>query len=675
MTKAFKADLDALLLEWAVWRVVRVQDTPDPATGLLLCEIERTDEGCASMRLRINYSRSYPTGSLSIANMTRSATALCTTKNLHLSEALDLALQQWEDDDGQDLRNPADEMDDQAVEGCGGAHGSEGHARAGCSDPAVLQMRMAVEVAATRLVATSSENTSYSSDVAFCEDDCFTLRIVLPVASLSGAIACRALGLDVSTVLCVSLVMTDRLALNGEMQFRSLFACDPKEARGVNPASANADLGALQWYYASNFGSILRRRHFSALEEDIAPKPLTVVSQQPPSWLATQFDAMLDVERKPFLIALHDFAVLLFRCCTTRCSLCDEPLPYAGVKMGVCVKPICNFSMEQFGLGVDVMGEIRKNPEVVELLIYFSCAAAASSLTSTRSTFTPMCPVNLGAGPSGAATARGGPTHFFEDGHFGEPGSKNHKLLLETIQKMPPLSVMKERSGGTNQGLRQYLSAEDPLLYPLLQWIISSNRSYIELLKPCDAVGNLGRLQFHLVTCNPQKEKVFQEYKRQAAKKGPPGSRGSLLGWHGSSCYNWHAILREGLKNYSGTKMMSTGQMYGSGIYLANSLLTSQAYMGLPEHPWKNAVHLAAPQTAAGASSKLAGCTVISLCEFVDNPKYVQFHAEGDIVTVQHEDLVVTRFLFVFPGGLRGGVNLLAKDLTPHCWTPLAGLS
>jgi hypothetical protein len=48
--------------------------------------------------------------------------------------------------------------------------------------------------------------------------------------------------------------------------------------------------------------------------------------------------------------------------------------------------------------------------------------------------------------------------------------------------------------------------------------------------------------------------------------------------FHGSPYHNWHSILRNGLKNYSGTDKMTTGAVHGKGIYLSNDLCMSAGY-------------------------------------------------------------------------------------------------
>jgi hypothetical protein len=42
--------------------------------------------------------------------------------------------------------------------------------------------------------------------------------------------------------------------------------------------------------------------------------------------------------------------------------------------------------------------------------------------------------------------------------------------------------------------------------------------------------------------------------------------------FHGSNIGNWHSILRNGIKNMSGTRFMSHGAVLGSGVYLTSNL-------------------------------------------------------------------------------------------------------
>lgn len=50
--------------------------------------------------------------------------------------------------------------------------------------------------------------------------------------------------------------------------------------------------------------------------------------------------------------------------------------------------------------------------------------------------------------------------------------------------------------------------------------------------------------------------------------------------FHGSPIGNWHSILRNGIKNMSGTRFMSSGQTYGAGVYASDNLQTAYTYGG-----------------------------------------------------------------------------------------------
>lgn len=50
--------------------------------------------------------------------------------------------------------------------------------------------------------------------------------------------------------------------------------------------------------------------------------------------------------------------------------------------------------------------------------------------------------------------------------------------------------------------------------------------------------------------------------------------------FHGSPFHNWHSIMRNGLKNYSGTDKMTTGAAWGNGVYLSDNLQVSYTYTG-----------------------------------------------------------------------------------------------
>lgn len=88
--------------------------------------------------------------------------------------------------------------------------------------------------------------------------------------------------------------------------------------------------------------------------------------------------------------------------------------------------------------------------------------------------------------------------------------------------------------------------------------------------------------QYYLLSSSPEKEEKFQKYKNQY---------GSFYAFHGSGLCNWHAIMRNGLKNMSGTDGQLNGAAYGSGIYLAADSSTSFGYAA-SGYVWENSSFL-----------------------------------------------------------------------------------
>ena len=66
------------------------------------------------------------------------------------------------------------------------------------------------------------------------------------------------------------------------------------------------------------------------------------------------------------------------------------------------------------------------------------------------------------------------------------------------------------------------------------------------------------RHQLVMLSAPPERQARFEELRAQ---------HGSRFVWHGSRPENWHAILRTGLRNASGTSLQLHGAAYGAGIY------------------------------------------------------------------------------------------------------------
>lgn len=93
--------------------------------------------------------------------------------------------------------------------------------------------------------------------------------------------------------------------------------------------------------------------------------------------------------------------------------------------------------------------------------------------------------------------------------------------------------------------------------------------------------------------------------------------------YHGSSAECWYSILRNGLRNASGTKLQVNGAAYGAGIYLSNTASLSMGYSRGQE-------------------------IVMAVCEVLGNRQ--QYCRGGSVYTCQDETAVLLRYLLVFGG-------------------------
>ena len=79
---------------------------------------------------------------------------------------------------------------------------------------------------------------------------------------------------------------------------------------------------------------------------------------------------------------------------------------------------------------------------------------------------------------------------------------------------------------------------------------------------------------------------------------------GTTLAFHGSGLQNWYSILRNGLRNMSGTAYMSTGAALGPGVYLTPKLGVAFKYA-------RNSVALAAGVPGGAETRIVAVCEVL----------------------------------------------------------------
>lgn len=140
------------------------------------------------------------------------------------------------------------------------------------------------------------------------------------------------------------------------------------------------------------------------------------------------------------------------------------------------------------------------------------------------------------------------------------------KELLPILELLPSIRFLNELS---EKDLKLYLHSIHPELEYIIQWVLGTIRFNLRW--------NENENDFDIENETPEKTVIFNSL----AKLYPV-----IKGFHGSSIYNWHFILRQSLQNMSGTTKQVHGAAYGSGIYLGKTKEVSLHYSGCHGIEW-----------------------------------------------------------------------------------------
>ena len=305
------------------------------------------------------------------------------------------------------------------------------------------------------------------------------------------------------------------------------------------------------------------------------------------------------------------------------CVVCGRQQEHIGLRPVPCNSKACNVLFDEQGIGADLR-DIYSKPVVADLLI--SMASAASRCVARRESLFDCMPINL---------------LRKEQADSMQVSKQIDWLQMQQIfQALPSVASLAGEPNlmasfldmGLQGGMTQF---------SLLRWILNSSRGHLMQLREADQFPAMGTsYQFRLCADDPSKEASFMRLKDKY---------GSKFLFHGSPFYNWHCILREGLKNLSDNLLMSTGAEYGCGIYLAENTGISS----------RHCYYKDPSATPAYCNSKLGKSPrCIALYEVIDHPLHEKAIYGGtfgyyrdshcDIRIVSDADHIITRYLFVY---------------------------
>lgn len=359
--------------------------------------------------------------------------------------------------------------------------------------------------------------------------------------------------------------------------------------------------------------------------------------------------------------------------CVQYCIICDQyhtgiASTQNSLKPSVCERNLCVFQFQHLAIGKDEQGQnsINTGSGVLDLLVGFFRAAVFTSDRERRAAVLDPYPRVVG------------PDHKF----VFDPDHKDF-VFLEKITRELPSS--KQLAGvDAAAALDKLFHGKHPACILLLQWIISSNRSYFTKLPQHLQLSKFIHTphQFLLITASEEKQQKFEQLKKIEAaaaavaaaakndnnnnnKNSTTTSSSSItsFGFHGSKAQNFHSILRNGLRNFSGTKLMSSGDAANAkSLYFAYDMQMSMNYArGTNSKPATTSLIVTSNSNNNNNNNKSNqpqhevayfdstenienNFFCVALCEVISS----KIQPQSWCFTVADENAVLTRFLFVY---------------------------
>ncbi|XP_049649538.1 protein mono-ADP-ribosyltransferase PARP8-like isoform X2 [Accipiter gentilis] len=242
---------------------------------------------------------------------------------------------------------------------------------------------------------------------------------------------------------------------------------------------------------------------------------------------------------------------------------------------------------------------------------------------------------------------------------------KNYDRVMKALDS---ITSIREMTQAPYLEIKKQMDKQDPLAHPLLQWVISSNRSHIVKLPVNRQLKFMHTPhQFLLLSSPPAKESNFRTAKNLY---------GSTFAFHGSHIENWHSILRNGLVVASNTRLQLHGAMFGSGIYLSPLSSISFGYSGMNKKQQKASARNEPASGSKGSNTSQSqkkgqqsqflqsrNLKCIALCEVITSS---DLHKHGEIWVVPNTDHVCTRFFFVYEDGQVGDTSINTQEPSIH---------
>ena len=196
-----------------------------------------------------------------------------------------------------------------------------------------------------------------------------------------------------------------------------------------------------------------------------------------------------------FLVMCGSYVIERIPALNNYCVICDEPHVFATgnmLKPAVCSRELCAFSFQQMGVAGQCADEIATGAEVVDLLVCFATVAAKNSRADVI--FDPY------------------PQVFHPDNPkelLFDPNNKDIPQVNKLLSTFPSVQQMTQAKDFSD--MKTQMDHAHPHAFPLLSWIISSNRSHIIKMDPKKHISKMStKHQYVLLSAPPEREMRFR---------------------------------------------------------------------------------------------------------------------------------------------------------------------
>jgi ubiquitin-protein ligase len=264
---------------------------------------------------------------------------------------------------------------------------------------------------------------------------------------------------------------------------------------------------------------------------------------------------------------------------TNYCVGCGIKMEFQSDTYVTCGVDVCDYRFEELYIGNPVTEAVKDDPDLIRFL--YDSAKDAVKCARKYDIFEPFPTyflkksdtVKIVRGKMSALTGQ----QYNDLKDFDKLGKVFNKIKINKFLEAADLSY-------DDLELIKEIGHD---MYSLMRFVILSckfelrpdklmrdvNKEQLRL----DGKGKVIKGSIGLVECKAYKVVHTQQKNEEFLKlKGENGKSHFLF--HGSGWHNWYSILRNGLKNCSGTKLMTAGAAYGNGIYLSDNAGLSFGY-------------------------------------------------------------------------------------------------